>query len=65
MASCPVSVDAGNVKPAGSFVPVSNGQTRALLVALHGRTRSSKYFDTAPFQVTRFLCFTWLLEPST
>ncbi len=48
MASRSVSVDAGNVKLSGRFLPATNGQPRALLVALHGGTYSSKYFDTAP-----------------
>jgi pimeloyl-ACP methyl ester carboxylesterase len=48
MASRSVSVDAENVKLSGRFLPATNGQPRALLVALHGGTYSSKYFDTAP-----------------
>src|SRR5579884_3781524 len=54
MASCSVSVDAGDVKLSGRFVPAINGQTRALLVALHGGTYSSKYFDTAPSSLLDF-----------
>jgi pimeloyl-ACP methyl ester carboxylesterase len=48
MASRSVSIDADNVKLSGRFLPATNGQPRALLVALHGGTYSSKYFDTAP-----------------
>ena len=48
MASRSVSVDAGNVKLSGRFLPATNGAPRALIVALHGGTYSSKYFDTAP-----------------
>src|SRR5579872_2225011 len=46
--SHPVSIDAGNVKLSGRFLPAANGQPRALLVAVHGGTYTSKYFDTAP-----------------
>lgn len=53
MASYPVSIDAGNVKLSGRFLAATNSQPKALLVALHGGTYSSKYFDTAP---------SWLLD---
>ncbi|MEO8971371.1 MAG: alpha/beta fold hydrolase [Ktedonobacteraceae bacterium] len=48
MTSHPVSIDAGNLKLSGRFLPATNGQPKALLVALHGGTYTSKYFDTAP-----------------
>lgn len=51
MVSRPVSIDAGNVQLSGRFLPATHGQPRALLVALHGGTYSSKYFDTAPSQL--------------
>ncbi len=54
MASNPVSIDAGNVKLSGRFLPATNGQPRALIVALHGGTYSSKYFDTAPSRLLDF-----------
>ncbi len=54
MASRSVSVDAGNVKLSGRFVPATNGQPRALLVALHGGTYSSKYFDTPSSALLEF-----------
>lgn len=53
MPSYPVSIDAGNVKLSGRFLAATNSQPKALLVALHGGTYSSKYFDTAP---------SWLLD---
>jgi alpha-beta hydrolase superfamily lysophospholipase len=46
--SHPISIDAGNVKLSGRFLPATNGQPGALLVAVHGGTYTSKYFDTAP-----------------
>src|SRR5579863_8932570 len=46
MASQPISIDAGDVKLSGRFLPATNGEPRALLVALHGGTYTSKYFDT-------------------
>jgi pimeloyl-ACP methyl ester carboxylesterase len=54
MASRSVSIDAGNVKLSGRFLPATNGGPRALLVALHGGTYSSKYFDTAPSGLFEF-----------
>ena len=48
MASHSVSIGAGNIHLSGRFLPATNGQPRALLVALHGGTYTSKYFDTAP-----------------
>ena len=48
MTSHPISIDAGNVKLSGRFLPAANGQPRALLVAVHGGTYTSKYFDTSP-----------------
>lgn len=54
MASRSVSVDAGDVKLSGRFVPATHGQPGALIVALHGGTYSSKYFDTAPSQLLDF-----------
>ena len=46
MTTQPVSVDAGNLNLSGRFLPATNGKPRALLVALHGGTYTSKYFDT-------------------
>ncbi|MEO6891710.1 MAG: alpha/beta fold hydrolase [Ktedonobacteraceae bacterium] len=46
MTSQPVSIDAGTMKLSGRFLPATNGQPRALLVAIHGGTYTSKYFDT-------------------
>jgi pimeloyl-ACP methyl ester carboxylesterase len=46
MAGQAVSIDAGDVKLSGRFLPATNGEPRALLVALHGGTYTSKYFDT-------------------
>jgi len=46
MTSHAVSIDAGTIKLSGRFLPATNGQPRALLVALHGGTYTSKYFDT-------------------
>ncbi len=43
-----VSIDASTIKLSGRFLPATNGQPRALLVALHGGGYTSKYFDTAP-----------------
>lgn len=54
MASHPVSIDAGNVKLSGRFLPATNDQPRALIVALHGGTYSSKYFDTVPSRLLDF-----------
>ncbi len=48
MTSHPISIDAGTMKLSGRFLPATNGQPRALLVAVHGGTYTSKYFDTAP-----------------
>jgi len=41
-----VSIDAGTMKLSGRFLPATNGDPRALLVAVHGGTYTSKYFDT-------------------
>ena len=41
-----VSIDAGTMKLSGRFLPATNGDPRALLVAIHGGTYTSKYFDT-------------------
>ena len=46
MTSQSISIGAGNVKLSGRFLPAANGHPRALLVALHGGTYTSKYFDT-------------------
>ena len=54
MASRSVSIDAGNVKLSGRFLPATNGDPRALIVAIHGGTYSSKYFDTAPSRLLEF-----------
>jgi len=43
-----VSISAGTMKLSGRFLPATNGQPRALLVALHGGANTSKYFDAAP-----------------
>jgi len=48
MTSHPVSIGAGPMKLSGRFLPATNGQPRALLVALHGGGNTSKYFDTSP-----------------
>ena len=54
MTSHAVSIDAGGIKLSGRFLPATHDQPRALLVALHGGTYSSKYFDTAPSQLLEF-----------
>ncbi len=54
MTGHPISIDAGNVKLSGRFLPAANGQPRALLVAVHGGTYTSKYFDTSPSQLLEF-----------
>lgn len=54
MTSHNVSISAGTIKLSGRFLPATNGQPRALLVALHGGTYSSKYFDTAPSRLLEF-----------
>ncbi len=54
MTSQAVSIRAGTIELSGRFLPATNGQPRALLVALHGGTYSSKYFDTAPSQLLEF-----------
>ncbi len=46
MTSRTVSIDAGTMKLSGRFLPATNGQPRALIVAIHGGTYTSKYFDT-------------------
>ncbi len=46
MTSQTVSIDAGTMKLSGRFLPATNGNPRALLVAIHGGTYTSKYFDT-------------------
>ena len=46
MTSHSVSIDAGTMKLSGRFLPAANGDPRALLVAIHGGTYTSKYFDT-------------------
>ena len=54
MTSYAVSIDADTIKLSGRFVPATNGQPRALLVAVHGGTYTSKYFDTAPSRLLDF-----------
>ena len=54
MMSHPVSISAGDVKLSGRYLPATNGQPRALLVAVHGGTYTSKYFDTAPSSLFEF-----------
>jgi pimeloyl-ACP methyl ester carboxylesterase len=54
MASRSVSIDAGNVQLSGRFLPATNGDQRALLVALHGGTYTSKYFDTPSSSLMEF-----------
>ncbi len=49
-----ISISVENVKLSGLFLPATNGQPRALLVAVHGGTYSSKYFDTAPSRLLDF-----------
>ncbi len=46
MTSQSISIDAGTMKLSGRFLPATNGDPRALLVAVHGGTYTSKYFDT-------------------
>ena len=46
MTSQSVSIDAGTMKLSGRFLLAANGQPRALIVAIHGGTYTSKYFDT-------------------
>ena len=46
MTSQSISIDAGTMKLSGRFLPATNGDPRALLVAIHGGTYTSKYFDT-------------------
>ena len=55
MASHSISVDAGDVKLSGRFLPATNGAPRALLVALHGGTYTSKYFDTPSTSLLQFV----------
>lgn len=54
MTSQSVSIGAGNMKLSGRFLPATNGQPRALLVALHGGTYTSKYFDTPSSSLLEF-----------
>ena len=54
MMSHSVSIDAGNVKLSGRFLPATNGEPRALLVAVHGGTYTSKYFDSSPSLLLEF-----------
>jgi pimeloyl-ACP methyl ester carboxylesterase len=54
MTSHSISISAGNMKLSGRFFPATNGQPRALLVALHGGTYTSKYFDTSPSLLLEF-----------
>jgi pimeloyl-ACP methyl ester carboxylesterase len=54
MASRSISVDAGTVKLSGRFLPATNGDPRALIVALHGGTYTSKYFDTPSSALLEF-----------
>ncbi len=49
-----VSIGAGDVKLSGRFLPATNGHPRALLVALHGGTYTSKYFDTPSSSLLEF-----------
>ncbi|MDQ2715071.1 MAG: lysophospholipase [Chloroflexota bacterium] len=54
MTSQPVSIDAGTMKLSGRFLPATNGDPRALLVAIHGGTYTSKYFDTPSSSLLEF-----------
>ncbi|MBA2679692.1 MAG: alpha/beta fold hydrolase [Ktedonobacteraceae bacterium] len=54
MTSQPVSIDAGTMKLSGRFLPATNGDPRALLVAVHGGTYTSKYFDTPSSSLLEF-----------
>ncbi len=54
MTSQSVSIGAGNVKLSGRFLPAANGHPRVLLVALHGGTYTSKYFDTPSSSLLEF-----------
>ncbi len=49
-----VSIDAGSMKLSGRFLPAANGHSRALLVAVHGGTYTSKYFDTPSSSLLEF-----------
>jgi len=49
-----VSIDAGTMKLSGRFLPATSGPPRALLVAVHGGTYTSKYFDTSPSLLLEF-----------
>lgn len=42
------------MKLSGRFLPATNGQPKALLVAVHGGTYTSKYFDTSPSLLLEF-----------
>lgn len=42
------------MKLSGRFLPATNGPPKALLVALHGGTYTSKYFDTSPSFLLEF-----------
>ena len=54
MPSHAISVDAGSIKLSGRFFPATNENPRALLVALHGGTYTSKYFDTPSSSLMEF-----------
>ncbi|MEO7022128.1 MAG: alpha/beta fold hydrolase [Ktedonobacteraceae bacterium] len=54
MASQTISIDAGDVKLSGRFLPATNGDPKALLVAVHGGTYTSKYFDTPSSSLLEF-----------
>lgn len=54
MASQSVSIDAGDVKLSGRFLSATHGAPRALLIALHGGTYTSKYFDTPSSSLLEF-----------
>ncbi len=54
MTSHAVSIGAGTIQLSGRFLPATNGQPRALLVALHGGTYTSKYFDTPSSSLLEF-----------
>ena len=49
-----VSIGAGNMELSGRYFRATNGQPRVLLVALHGGTYTSKYFDTSPSLLLEF-----------
>ena len=54
MTSQHVTVNAGGTMLSGRFLPAAHGKPKALLIALHGGTYTSKYFDTPPMALLDF-----------